>query len=55
MPNGNRAVSVPIARSSNANRSVNMLLTDPRDKNTMPNSSIPRQAAAKTRFLLYIE
>jgi hypothetical protein len=29
-------------------------LTDPSDKNTIPNSSIPKQAAAKTRFLLYM-
>ena len=55
IPNGSSAVSVPIARSSSPNRSANMLLTDPSDKNTMPNSSIPKQAAAKTRFLLYID
>src|SRR5437879_3176985 len=54
MPNGSRAVSVPIAVSSSPNRSANILLTEPSERKTTPNSSIPKQAAAKTWFLRYM-
>src|ERR1017187_10321261 len=54
MPNGNSAVSVPMLLSSRWNRSASMLFTEPSDRNTIPNRSIPRQAAAKTRLRLYM-
>src|ERR1019366_7693929 len=54
MPKGNSAVSVPMLLSSRWNRSASMLFTEPSDRNTIPNRSIPRQAAAKTRLRLYM-